>query len=356
MKQVTKEQLNKYIKTDIEPIVRDTIIDVLNLLSNKGYGVIKYIKRINDTEFRPFDPDVLGNGPMVYEINGERREIKYDWKRYEGFVLACEEVDENNEPYIAKQILAYNLKGKLPKGQPCFRQKVIHEFLHLLSSRPKVLVEDYEYVAYTGVLKYKLRVGLDDEVNCIVDQNGMRELNEAITDYLSYLIYKELYDDKFFIPYMEQDGERISFTSPYYLTVNMLRIINLFTTLTNSPKVLLDIYLENDLDAYLDILNQRIGMDSKDLFILMYEYEKNMNVYLRDDMQGKRLFERTTISLFKNLVYNFNVYLNSLQLSKQVKEIHLKYITANIRYLCNFPLFKNVKEEFLEELSKVEIN
>ena len=351
-KEVSKELLNKYIKKDIEPIIRYVIIDVINLLSKKGYNVIRYIKKVNSTDFILYNGNKMTGKPIINVINGKEKEIKINWNAFEGFHIPVIELNENNEPFLYKNICAINETGTILKKDKCFKQKIIHEFLHLLSSSDKIIKED-KYIYYSGMNKYEVEIE-ENELKHITEGGGI-ELNEATTELLANNLYKELYDNEFFMPFIEKDGLYYPFINEYYINTNLLRIMNLFATGIGGPEKLLFSYLNNDRKMYVDILKDKLGLDEENLLYLMYGFQKNMLLYFEKWDEGEKFFKKNILNVFETLVYNLNINIQNLEVNNSYKKVYVSYIKKYVSIICDFPIFSSVKEDFMKFLETIEI-
>lgn len=353
-KEISKELLDKYIKEDIDPVIRRVIIDVINLLSKKGYNVLKYIKKINDTEFLLYDANEMNGKPYINVYNGKEEKIEMDWKNFEGFHIPFIELNKDGKPFLYKNLCAYNDSGAIKKSEKCFKQKVIHELLHLLSASNDVTIEDGNYAFYSGLNKYEIEITEDKKIKYTAKE-GVTEFNEAATELIANNMYKELYDKHFFIASIEKEGMYYPFINVYYLNTNLLRIFNLFTIEITSQKKLLYSYLNNKPKYYLEILESQLGLKDDDLYNITFVFQNIVFEYFRDHQKGRELFAKAIMPIFDTIVYNFNINMKNSMMEEKMKKVYISYIKVMIEFMCNFPLFRDVKNEFMTILETIKM-
>lgn len=348
-KVIAKDVLEKYIKKEIDPTVRSVIIDVINLLSKKGYNVIQYIKKVNETRFLVYNPEKCKDEKIEYTIEGKVKKTTINWESYEGFYLPILDLDKNSNPILVEKICAINENGTIKKENDSFKQKIIHELLHLISASNKVIKENGNFIIYTGVNKMILEI--DGQCLNYKVEKGNTEINEAMTELLANNIYKELYDKTFYMTNIMKEGMYYPCLNIYYINTSLLRILNLFTCGTNKVDKLLFAYLNNNVKYYVDDLDRKIGISYEVLKFIMHEFQKYMLIYFKNSEQGIKMFKNNIINIFGAISYNLYILLKDAKLEEDAKKEYIKFMKKSISCICMYPLFNLVKNEFEQKMA-----
>ncbi len=351
MKVLEKNVIDKYIKKEIPPIIREVSIDLINYLSKAGFNVIKYINKVNKARFEFFNSKKEPYRTLDYYVDGEKTSTSVNWDEYEGFFVPIIVKNKENKIFILEEVCAFNLYSKITIENKMFKQKIIHELLHLFSASQAVREKDEEIFFYNGVEKIVFCNTTDKNVKMkrII---GIESVNEAITEFLSSEIYKEIYDKNFFVIYEEKDGFYYPYLNQYYIMTGFMRLINLFANLTTDISKLLYAYLNNDLDYYLDNFEKNIGIKQTVFKQLIYDLENYMLLYCDEPKEEFEIdFKEYICPILETLSYNLCVLFKNLDWDIDKKRNRISKIKKYIEYLFSYPIFSSVSNEMANYLA-----
>lgn len=349
-KVMEKEKINRLMNNNAPLVIRDVAIDLIEYLSSKGYNVLKYIAKMNKTEFIVYDGKNTDNLEISFEVGGEKRNINnINWNFYEGFYLPILDLDEDQNYKLFKEVLAINTGSTIKPNNKYFKQKILHELLHLFSATNNIITQNGEKVFYTGINKFLLNK--DDGFKMLIEK-GNTEVNEAMTEVISYKIYAELYEKKFFIPSVEKDGMLFPYIHQYYLMTGVMRIINLFAYTTTNIDVMLFSYMNNNLEYYESNLLNTLGITNKTLRQLFYVLQIYMEKFLNNE-ECIESFKACLIPFLRDITNNLYISLKNIDAKNEYKKLYISYAIDYIEYLTSYPIFISIKKEFLEYLDKL---
>ena len=338
-----KTKIDKLLKKDIDNLVREVTIDLINYLYEYGFDLDILIDKINSTEFIFFD-DNLFKKNIFYRVGKKIKKKELNLIGYEGAFIPIIDLNENQELVIYKKICAINLDGPIRKDNPHFKQKIIHELLHLLSAKDSLeKIEKYSYY-YTGFSKTAF---LKNKNNSYRNSDaGDDEFNEAVTDLLADNIYRDIYDDDFILTCTMEGKIRRPCINSYYFNKMLIKVLNLLAYGTNDTTHLLLSYMTNDLNIYLEQVESNLRLSYIDLKNVMYISQYEMEVYLKTKSQNSMNYMK------ENFMRIFMLSLSSLErvydhmnISKEEKEEWENYLKNNIKFLCYFPVYKNMQQD-----------
>ena len=330
--EITREGIIQEMKKEVPEEVKNVATDLLFFLSKLGYDPLKYIKRLNSVEYILYASDEKDFKPpqIEYICDEEKRYVKnIDYAAYEGFFHSVVDKDKDGNVYICKEIFALNESVCNAKVNKTYKETIIHELFHLFTTPPLLEKKD----------KYIFRRGIEEviinkkEALLFVQEIGLNEINEAMTEVIAYYIYQKIYDNSFFIETRIENGIIIPKTNSYYLIIPVMRYINFLLTREKEPLYMLKCYMDNDFISYMNLVNEKLGINRKrftKLFSRLLEYTL-------------KFFEEEDITLVEGF---------KEEIVENIKEM-LRYVSVNFleearkyaRILFNYPVLSFILEE-----------
>lgn len=351
-KALGKDIIDKYLKKDIDDNIRSVAIDLINFLSRKGYNVIKYIKRINNTRFFFFDSQKECDKKFEYEIDSKKIQKEIKWDEYEGLYVPVIDLNSKGQITFVEHVCGFNLDSAIKLDNKMYKQKIIHELLHLFSAYGNVKKEGEIYIFYNGVNQIVFKI----ENNKLKRKNefGLEEINEAITEHLANEIYKSLYDKNFFTAYEDFEGFRYPYINQYYLMTGFMRIINLFTNLSTRIDKLLFSYLTNNLDYYLKDVENVLALNKDTFKELFYDLNIMIDSYIYSEKESfEKDFKKFICPLMKALCHNLYVYIKISDMKEEKKKECVQKIEEYVKYLFSYPIFNLIQDDMNNYLKNV---
>lgn len=348
LNKIGKIKINKLVRKDINYLIREVAIDLINYLSNYGFDINTLVDKINTTEFIIFNSKNLINS-ICYKVDNREKNIIVDFTNYEGLFLPIVDSNSKGDLKLYKKVCAIKTNSVIGTENPYFKQKIIHELLHLLSGSEEV-EEESKY--YSGFLKIEYYQKNSKSYKKI--QNGSLEFNEAVTELLADNIYRELYDKNFYMICTEdKDGIRPC-VNCYYYNKMLVKVLNLFAYGTNDTTHLLLAYMTNDINSYLTHLKININMSLYYLNNIMAMTQVQMQKYIDKKYYSsiaylKDTFMQVLVLALTTLKQSYD----EINLPKEDIEKWKKYFSDNMELICYYPIFNTMKDEIKSILDSI---
>lgn len=353
-KYYTKENLQKLIKEDIPKEIKIVIIDVLIYLDKKNINIEKQIERINKTDFIMIDSDKF---EYEFTLNGKKEKVTIEKKNVKGFYKPIIVYDsEDKKIKLIKELLVI----KKTSNNLDLAGRIMHELLHLLSSRMYLEENKNDSVHYSGIAKHSCSVE-NDELK-VKFCSGEICITEAMTEVIRYYLMEKIYNVPYKIPYrLDDKNKKIYSFSSYYIITNFMNILNLGITNSTEIDYLLDVYLNNKDDVFYNKVKETYDISKDDVKNIFYELNTFMIDIFKLNISNENLkiiMLADILPLYKEILYKIYNQLQSKNNTKEELENISLFLDQLENYLYvyfSFPIFSLIREKILEFVNTIRI-
>lgn len=340
-KYYTRKILETKIKKDMPNEFRDVILDLLDHLVILQIDVDKYIEKINFAEFH-----IINGTSFSYEIlNNGKKEIRtINKKGISGFYKPIINLDkENNRYYIEKEFVVVNANTNED-----IRGKIIHEVLHLLSSKNEILKEKNEDIHYSGFCLYKY-MNIESEISSEYRKSDV-SLNESITEVLRYFLMDEIYNVPYKISTKNKDGKITYMLNAYYIMTNIMQIISKVIFKGNIEE-LLKLYLNNSYEEFIYYIENKIDIEENLLKNMLLIFNNAMLTVCNADKNVNEivLYLKKTIYPLYEYILN-RIYLSVQKNADEDTIVFLNDLDLYIEEILSFPIINIMKNNLLKSI------
>ena len=347
-----KEALEKIIKNEIPEEMRNVIIDVLIYLNKNGVDIEKQIERINKADF------IIANGDRIeyeYELNGKTKKIVIDKKNNKGFYKPIIVYDKINKKFkFIKELVVV----KKNKKEEDIRGGIIHELMHLLSSKTDIEESGEKAYHYSGIARYIYE--MENGKLMTKYYEGEICITEAITEVIRYYLMKEIYKVPYTVPYrLDENGNRFYNFNAYYMITNLMNILNLGITRTTEIDELLDVYLNNKRDIFYSKIENLYGMSKEQVRNVFYAVKLFTIDIFRKNMSQADLslaMNSDILPIYKDILYKFYNDLlvkNNTEERKKTLSTYLDGVENYLAVYFQYPIFNYIKEDLLNYVNLI---